>query len=232
MVSTEERASMYGWYAPDPRMRANIGIRRRLAPLLDNSRAEIELAHALLLSLPGSPCLYYGDEIGMGDNIWLPDRDARAHPDAVDPGPQRRLLHHVRPGQALPAGRAVPRAPLHGCQRRVAARPDHLAAALGARHARDPPATPGVRHRRLRAARRATARRCSRSCAPTPARRCCAWPTSRSTPRATTLDAPRPRGGRAHRRLRRRAVRHGRRRTGPCGSPWARGTSSGSGSSP
>ncbi|MCL1871600.1 MAG: maltose alpha-D-glucosyltransferase [Promicromonosporaceae bacterium] len=76
MVSTEERASMYGWYAQDPRMRANVGIRRRLAPLLDNSRKEIELAHALLLSLPGSPCLYYGDEIGMGDNIWLPDRDS------------------------------------------------------------------------------------------------------------------------------------------------------------
>jgi maltose alpha-D-glucosyltransferase/alpha-amylase len=76
MVSTEERASMYGWFAPDPRMRANIGIRRRLSPLLDNSRKEIELAHALLLSLPGSPCLYYGDEIGMGDNIWLNDRDA------------------------------------------------------------------------------------------------------------------------------------------------------------
>lgn len=76
MVSTEERASMYGWYAPDSRMRANVGIRRRLSPLLDNSRKEIELAHALLLSLPGSPCLYYGDEIGMGDNIWLHDRDA------------------------------------------------------------------------------------------------------------------------------------------------------------
>ncbi|ACQ79595.1 trehalose synthase [Beutenbergia cavernae DSM 12333] len=75
MVSTEERAAMYGWYAEDPRMRANVGIRRRLAPLLGNSRAEIELAHALLLSLPGSPFLYYGDEIGMGDNIWLPDRD-------------------------------------------------------------------------------------------------------------------------------------------------------------
>jgi maltose alpha-D-glucosyltransferase/alpha-amylase len=57
-------------------MRANVGIRRRLAPLLGNSRAEIELAHALLLSLPGSPTLYYGDEIGMGDNIWLPDRDS------------------------------------------------------------------------------------------------------------------------------------------------------------
>ena len=67
---------MYGWYAPDPRMRANVGIRRRLAPLLDNSRPEIELIHALILSLPGSPCLYYGDEIGMGDNIWLIDRDA------------------------------------------------------------------------------------------------------------------------------------------------------------
>ncbi|RYG77928.1 maltose alpha-D-glucosyltransferase [Yimella sp. RIT 621] len=76
MVTPEERAAMYGWYAPDPRMRANVGIRRRLASLLDNSRAEIELIHALLLSLPGSPCLYYGDEIGMGDNIWLDDRDA------------------------------------------------------------------------------------------------------------------------------------------------------------
>jgi len=80
MVTTEERAAMYGWDAPDPRMRANIGIRRRLAPLLDGSRAEIELINALLLSLPGSPCLYYGDEIGMGDNIWLPDRDASRTP--------------------------------------------------------------------------------------------------------------------------------------------------------
>jgi maltose alpha-D-glucosyltransferase/alpha-amylase len=76
MVTTEERAAMYGWFAPDPRMRANIGIRRRLSPLLENSRAEVELIHALLLSMPGSPCLYYGDEIGMGDNIWLADRDA------------------------------------------------------------------------------------------------------------------------------------------------------------
>ncbi|MDO5629294.1 MAG: maltose alpha-D-glucosyltransferase [Mobilicoccus sp.] len=76
MVTPEERSAMYTWYAPDPRMRANVGIRRRLAPLLDNSRAEIELMHALLLSLPGSPYLYYGDEIGMGENIWLDDRDA------------------------------------------------------------------------------------------------------------------------------------------------------------
>jgi len=97
MVSEEYRQAMYGWYAYDPRMRANIGIRRRLAPLLDNSRAELELAHALLFALPGSPFLYYGDEIGMGDNIWLPDRDSSRTPmqwtpdrnagfSAADPG--------------------------------------------------------------------------------------------------------------------------------------------------
>jgi trehalose synthase len=80
MVSEEYRQAMYGWYAYDPRMRVNVGIRRRLAPLLDNSRQELELAHALLFSLPGSPFLYYGDEIGMGDNIWLPDRDASRTP--------------------------------------------------------------------------------------------------------------------------------------------------------
>lgn len=80
MVSEEYRQAMYGWYAYDPRMRVNIGIRRRLASLLDNSRAELELAHALLFSLPGSPFLYYGDEIGMGDNIWLNDRDASRTP--------------------------------------------------------------------------------------------------------------------------------------------------------
>ena len=75
MVSDEERDYMWGEYAKDPRMKANIGIRRRLAPLLENDRNQIELFTALLLSLPGSPVLYYGDEIGMGDNIWLGDRD-------------------------------------------------------------------------------------------------------------------------------------------------------------
>ncbi|GGM80817.1 trehalose synthase [Lentzea pudingi] len=76
MVSDEERDYMYAEYAKDPRMKANIGIRRRLAPLLENDRNQHELFTALLLSLPGSPVLYYGDEIGMGDNIWLQDRDA------------------------------------------------------------------------------------------------------------------------------------------------------------
>jgi len=76
MVTDEERDYMYSEYAKDPRMKANIGIRRRLAPLLDNDRNQLELFTALLMSLPGSPVIYYGDEIGMGDNIWLGDRDA------------------------------------------------------------------------------------------------------------------------------------------------------------
>jgi maltose alpha-D-glucosyltransferase/alpha-amylase len=75
MVSDEDRDYMWSEYATDPRMKANIGIRRRLAPLLENDINTIELFTALLLSLPGSPVLYYGDEIGMGDNIWLGDRD-------------------------------------------------------------------------------------------------------------------------------------------------------------
>ncbi len=75
MVTDSDRDYMWGEYAKDPRMKANIGIRRRLAPLLENDLNQIELFTALLLSLPGSPVLYYGDEIGMGDNIWLGDRD-------------------------------------------------------------------------------------------------------------------------------------------------------------
>lgn len=75
MVTDEERDYLYNEYAKDRRMRLNIGIRRRLAPLMDNGRRRIELLHGLLFSLPGSPFLYYGDEIGMGDNIYLGDRD-------------------------------------------------------------------------------------------------------------------------------------------------------------
>lgn len=75
MVTEEERQFMWEFYAPEPRMRLNLGIRRRLAPLLDNDRARIELANSLLFTLPGSPVIYYGDEIGMGDDIWLEDRD-------------------------------------------------------------------------------------------------------------------------------------------------------------
>lgn len=75
MVTEEDRQFMWREYAPDPRMRLNLGIRRRLAPLLDNDRRKIELANAILFSLPGAPIIYYGDEIGMGDNIHLFDRN-------------------------------------------------------------------------------------------------------------------------------------------------------------
>ncbi|HMA23750.1 MAG TPA: maltose alpha-D-glucosyltransferase [Gemmatimonadaceae bacterium] len=75
MVTSEERDYMYREYARDPRMRINVGIRRRLAPLMESGRRQIELMNALLMSMPGTPVMYYGDEIGMGDNVYLGDRN-------------------------------------------------------------------------------------------------------------------------------------------------------------
>ncbi|MCB9105762.1 MAG: maltose alpha-D-glucosyltransferase [Anaerolineales bacterium] len=75
MVTEEDRQLMWKLYAPHPRMPLNLGIRRRLSPLLDNDRRKIEVANAILFSLPGAPIIYYGDEIGMGDNIELFDRN-------------------------------------------------------------------------------------------------------------------------------------------------------------
>jgi maltose alpha-D-glucosyltransferase/alpha-amylase len=75
MVTHEERDYMYREYARDPRMRINVGIRRRLAPLMESGRRQIELMNALLMSMPGTPVMYYGDEIGMGDNVYLGDRN-------------------------------------------------------------------------------------------------------------------------------------------------------------
>jgi maltose alpha-D-glucosyltransferase/alpha-amylase len=75
MVTDEERDYMYSAYASDPQMRVNVGIRRRLAPLMQNNRRAIELLNSVLFALPGTPILYYGDELGMGDNVFLGDRD-------------------------------------------------------------------------------------------------------------------------------------------------------------
>jgi maltose alpha-D-glucosyltransferase/alpha-amylase len=87
MVTPEDRAWMWQEYAPEPRMRLNLGIRRRLAPLLDDDPRKIMLANSLLLTLTGSPVIYYGDEIGMGDNIWLKDRDGVRTPMQWDASP-------------------------------------------------------------------------------------------------------------------------------------------------
>ena len=144
MVTDEERDYMWAEYATDPRMKANIGIRRRLAPLLENDLNQIELFTALLLSLPGSPVLYYGDEIGMGDNIWLGDRDGVRTPmqwtpdrnagfSTCDPG---RLYLPVNHGLDLR---------LPGHQRRVADAQQLVAAALDAPDDRGAQGEPRVR---------------------------------------------------------------------------------------
>jgi maltose alpha-D-glucosyltransferase/alpha-amylase len=88
MVTTEEREFMWRTFAPELRMRLNLGIRRRLAPLLDGDRRKIELLNSILFSLPGSPIVYYGDEIGMGDDIWRDDRNGVRTPMQWEASPQ------------------------------------------------------------------------------------------------------------------------------------------------
>ena len=96
MVTDEERDYMYRLYAHDPQARINLGIRRRLAPLLGNDLRQIQLMNALLFSMPGAPVLYYGDEIGMGDRLpRRPPRRPYAH--AVERGPQWRILQGQSP---------------------------------------------------------------------------------------------------------------------------------------
>ncbi len=107
MVTEEERQWMWRQYAPDPRMKLNLGIRRRLAPLLDNDRRKIELANALLFTLPGAPIIYYGDEIGMGDNLSLPDRNGVRTPMQWDASPTAGFTTGV-PFAPLPGGEYAP----------------------------------------------------------------------------------------------------------------------------
>jgi maltose alpha-D-glucosyltransferase/alpha-amylase len=146
MVTEEERQWMWAQYAPEPRMRLNLGIRRRLAPLLNNDRRQIELANALLFSLPGSPVIYYGDEIGMGDDIWLFDRNGVRTPmqweDTPGAGfseiPADRWYADVirQGGYALEqvnvrAQRADPASLLHCMRRLLATRKQHPAFSRG-----------------------------------------------------------------------------------------------------
>ena len=137
---------MWEQYAPEPRMRLNLGIRRRLAPLLDNDRCQIELANSLLFTFPGSPVLYYGDEIGMGDNIWLPDRNGVRTPMQWTSGknagfssaPAQQLYTPVIDSEDFgPARinvevqRAVPGSLFHTVQRMIAVRKLHPAFGRG-----------------------------------------------------------------------------------------------------
>ena len=187
MVTDEERDYMYAEYAKDPLMQLNLGIRRRLAPLLDNGRGEIELCTAMLFSLPGSPVLYYGDEIGMGDNVYLGDRDGVRTPMQWTGRPQRRLLaRRLRP--AVPAAAHGPRLRLPGGQRRGAAAHPDVAAAV------DPPlhrAAQGASRLRLRQLRGAAARRTRMSSRPPHLRRrascsaCTTWPARRRRSNST-----------------------------------------------
>ncbi len=147
MVTEEERQWMWEQYAPEPRMRLNLGIRRRLAPLLDNDRRKIELANSLLFTLPGSPILYYGDEIGMGDNIWLPDRNGVRTPMQWDDGPAAgfstappdRLYAPIIDSPAynparvnVAAARSDPASLFHTIRRMIAARKQHNVFGWGA----------------------------------------------------------------------------------------------------
>ena len=232
MVTDEDRDYMWEEYAKDPRMKANIGIRRRLAPLLDNDINRMELFTALLLSLPGSPVLYYGDEIGMGDNIWLGDRDGVRTPMQWTPD-RNAGFSSATPGKLhLPAIQDPvygyqsvnveaqlenSSSLLHWTRRLVHARRRHHAFGLGDLH----------RPRRLQ-----------------PVRAC---PTSASTwtttaPRrdpvrqqpvplpAAGRARPAPVGGHGPRRAARRRAVPARSASCPTCSPWAATASSGCGS--
>lgn len=146
MVTEEERQWMWQEYAPVPRMRLNLGIRRRLAPLLDNDRRKIELANSLLFTLPGSPIIYYGDEIGMGDNIWLPDRNGVRTPmqwdeglnagfSKADPGYLYSPLIDRIPYESkrvnVSSQRSNPNSLLNLIRKMIAVRKQHLALGLG-----------------------------------------------------------------------------------------------------
>ena len=196
MVTPEQRAAMYGWYAPDPRMRANVGIRRRLAPLLDNSRRRdrADPRPAAVAAGLAVPLLRRRDRHGRQHLAQRPRR--RPHADAVDARPQRRLLRR-RPGQALPAGRLLARLPLQQRQRRGPDGAQLVAAALGAGDARDPQAPPRLRPRRLRGLpvrqRRGPvvpAGRVGPRGRRRPPRRCSASTTSSRRPQAATIRVP------------------------------------------
>ncbi len=166
MVTDEERDYMYRVYAHDPQARINLGIRRRLAPLLGNNRRRIELMNGLLLSLPGTPVLYYGDEIGMGDNIYLGDRNGVRTPMQWSGDRNAGFSRANRQALYFPVDHRS-RVPLRGGQRRDAAGQSAVAAVVDEAADRAAQAAPGVRPRHARVPCTRTTARCSRSSAAT-----------------------------------------------------------------
>ncbi len=177
MVTSKERDYMYRMYAADPRAKINLGIRRRLAPLMENDLDRIKLMNSLLLSMPGSPIIYYGDEIGMGDNIFLGDRNGVRTPMQWSPD-RNAGFSRADPQQPVPAADHGPDLRLRGGQRRGAGARSVLAAQLDAAHARGAQDLARLRPRQAQLpARRATARS-SPTCASSTTRRSSASPTS------------------------------------------------------
>ena len=146
MVTDKERDYLWSFYAVDRRMRINLGIRRRLAPLLENDRRKIELLNSMLFSMPGTPVLYYGDEIGMGDNIYLGDRDGVRTPMQWSPDrnggfsradPARLFLPAIQDpiygfaGVNVEAQLANPSSLLNWMRRMISVRRAHLAFGRG-----------------------------------------------------------------------------------------------------
>ena len=179
-------------------MRINLGIRRRLAPLLGNNRRRIELMNGLLFSLPGTPVLYYGDEIGMGDNIYLGDRNGVRTPMQWS-GDRNAGFSRGQPAAALPAGHHRPRVPLRGGQRRGAAGQPALAAVVD--EAADRAAQAATRRSAAARSSSCTPRtaRSSRSSASTRTSGSSSSPTCRASSSTLELDLsalPRPRAGR------------------------------------
>ena len=153
MVTDRERDYMYRMYAQEPRMRVNVGIRRRLAPLLSNDVDRIKLMNSLLLSMPGSPIIYYGDEIGMGDNIYIGDRNGVRTPM------QWSIDRNAGFSRADPQRLYLPviMDPIYGYQAvnvEAQSRDPSLAAQLDATHPRRAPPASVLRprHARIRAA--------------------------------------------------------------------------------
>ncbi len=199
MVTDEERDLMLRAYATDLEMRINLGIRRRLAPLLGNDRRKIELLNALLFSLPGTPVIYYGDEIGMGDNVYLGDRNGVRTP--MQWSADRNAGFSTRqPAPAVPAADHRAGVPLRERQRRDRRGQPVLAAVVDAPADRPAQAPPGARSRHIEflepdnhhvlAFVRHAARTCHRARS-----RCCASPTCPgwpSTSNSTCATSPAP----------------------------------------